>query len=58
MIGIPDQKNPNRYTFHASEPECYYQLFKYGPQAVIIEPLEIKEHFIQLYEATVRTYKK
>jgi hypothetical protein len=57
MIGIPDQTNPNRYTFHATEPECYYQLFKFGPQAIIIEPLEIKERFEKLYLASFNLYQ-
>jgi predicted DNA-binding transcriptional regulator YafY len=56
IIGIPDPKDKFIYTFEATEPEAFYQLFKFGPQAEIISPATIKNNFKLLYQAAFNKY--
>jgi hypothetical protein len=51
IIGIPDAKDKFTYTFEATEPEAFYQLFKFGPHAEIVSPEYIKNNFKLLYQA-------
>jgi hypothetical protein len=58
IIGIPDAKDKYVYTFEATEPEAFYQLFKFGPQAQILSPSYIQKNFKLLYQAAVNKYDK
>ena len=58
IIGIPDAKDKFTYTFEATEPEVFYQLFKFGPQAEILSPAHIKNNFKLLYQAAFSKYEK
>lgn len=58
IIGIPDAKDKFTYTFEATEPEAFYQLFKFGPQAEILSPSFIQNNFKLLYQAAFNKYDK
>jgi hypothetical protein len=58
IIGVPDSKDKYVYTFQTTEPEAYYQLFKFGPQAVIVKPESIRNNFALLYKAANDQYTK
>jgi hypothetical protein len=58
IIGIPNAKDKNLYTFKATEPEAFFQLFKFGPQAEVISPQHIRNNFQLLYRAADNCYKK
>jgi hypothetical protein len=56
LIGVPNLNDKYTYTFKATEPEMFYEIFKFGPQAVILKPEYIKKHFQLLYRAADKNY--
>jgi hypothetical protein len=57
LIGVPHSNDKFTYTFKSTEPEFFYEMFKFGPQAVILKPEYIKEHFQLLYRAADKHYE-
>jgi hypothetical protein len=56
LIGVPNLNDKYTYTFKSTEPEMFYEMFKFGPQAVILKPEYIKKHFQLLYRAADKHY--
>jgi hypothetical protein len=56
LIGAPNANDKYTYTFKATEPEIFYEMFKFGPQAVIVEPEYIRKNFQLLYRASDKQY--
>lgn len=57
IIGVPTPNDKFTYTFKATEPEMFYEMFKFGPQAVILQPESIRKNFQLLYQAAEERYK-
>lgn len=50
------EKNGNIYSFLCNEAQIEFYFFKFGPEAKIISPPNLKKHFKRKYEAAVKRY--
>jgi uncharacterized protein YrzB (UPF0473 family) len=56
LIGIQDQEDETIYRFKTTETKMFHHLFKFGAQAQILSPLNVRNRFKKLYEVSYNSY--
>lgn len=57
IIGIPDQEDKYLYNFQTTETHIFNYLFKYGLQARIVSPIDVRDRFKKLFKASYEAYE-
>jgi len=58
FVGIKSKDDEYIYTFTTTETHIFLHLFKYGGQAVIISPADVRDRFSRLYKASYEEYEE
>ncbi|HOJ44629.1 MAG TPA: WYL domain-containing protein [Bacilli bacterium] len=58
FVGIKSRDDGHLYTFKTTETHIFLHFFKYGGQALIISPEDVRDRFARLYKASYEKYEK
>ncbi|RJX24466.1 MAG: WYL domain-containing protein [Acholeplasma sp.] len=58
IIGLPVKGEKATYLFNATESEVFWEFFKYGVDAKIIEPNFLREKFAKFYQLAAKVYSE
>jgi len=58
FVGVRSKEDEHVYTVKTTETHIFLHLFKYGGQALVISPADVRDRFSRLFKASYEEYEK